>query len=187
MASRAYEVKLWNTANWTELMSLSDRETDDPGLTGIESCVTFSPHGKRIASTGGWDGQIKVWDVVTGQKIWSIKGHNYWAYSVSFSPDGEILASGGDNDIRIWDAGTGSDLMTLRGHEAPVYSISFSPDGKSIVSGSYDGMIKVWDCASGETKMTLRGHEDVVDNVVFTPDGKSLVSGSCDGMVKIWG
>jgi WD40 repeat protein len=186
MASRAYEVKLWDTTNWTELMSLSDRETDNPDLTGIESCVTFSPDGKRIASAGGWDGWIRIWDTVTGKEMWSIRGHDYWAYSVSFSPDGKLLVSGGDNDIKTWDAGTGSNLMTLRGHEAPVYTVSFSPDGKCVASCGYDNMIKVWNIATGETMMTLRGHEQVVYNVLFTPDGKRVVSSSEDGTIKVW-
>jgi WD40 repeat protein len=186
MASRAYEVKLWDTTDWTELMSLSDPETDKSSLTGNMSFVTFSPDGKRIASAGGLDGQIKIWDITTGQKMSPASRHDRWAHSVSFSPDGRFLASGGDNHVRIWDGGTGSHVMTLRGHEAPTFSVSFSPDGKSVVSGGYDGLIKVWDAASGETVMTLHGHEGTVDRVVFTPDGKHLVSGSWDGTIKIW-
>jgi WD40 repeat protein/serine/threonine protein kinase len=186
MASRAYEVKLWDTATWTELMSLSDRETDDPHLTGIESWVTFSPDGRQIASAGGWDGQIKIWNAVTGQRTLSIKGHDYWAHCVSFSPDGRLLASGGDNHVKLWDTQTGSNVMTLRGHEAPVYSISFSPDGKCLASGGYDNMIKIWDVTTGEAMMTLRGHENVIYDVVFTPDGKHLVSGGEDTRIKMW-
>ena len=185
MASRSYEIKLWDTANWTELMIIGDPETDKPDSTGIESCVTFNQNGKRIASAGGWDGQIKVWDTVTGQQIWSTKGHDFWAKSVSFSPDGRFIASGGDNHVRIWDAGTGSNVMTLRGHSAPVCSVSFNSDGKYIASGGEDNTIKIWDAASGETIMTLKGHEECVADVAFTPDGKRLVSCSWDG-IKIW-
>jgi WD40 repeat protein/serine/threonine protein kinase len=181
MASRAYEIKLWDTSNWTELMSLHDRAS-----TGMDSCVTFSPDGKRIASTGGEDDQIKVWDTVTGQGIWSIWGHDYYAYSVSFSPDGKFLASGGDNEIKIWDAPTGSNVMTLRGQDASVCSVAFSPDGKYVASGSRDNTIRVWDITTRETMMTLRGHEHVVQGVRFTPDGKRLVSHSWDGKIKIW-
>jgi len=181
MASRAYEIKLWDTSNWTELMSLHDRAS-----TGMDSCVTFSPDGKRIASTGGEDDQIKVWDTVTGQGIWSIWGHDYYAYSVSFSADGKFLASGGDNEIKIWDAATGSNVMTLRGQDASVCSVAFSPDGKYVASGSHDNTIRVWDITTRETMMTLRGHEHVVWGVIFTPDGKRLVSHSWDGNIKIW-
>jgi WD40 repeat protein len=180
MATVASEVKLWDTTNWTELMSLSDPET------GMESCVTFSQDGKRIASAGGWDGQIKVWDTLTGQRIWSIRGYYYWAYSVSFSPDGKLLASGGDNHVKLWDATTGSNVMTLRGHDATVYSVSFSPDGKYVASGGYDNMIRIWDIATGETVIILRGHEHIVEGVLFAPDGKHLVSRSWDGTIKIW-
>jgi len=186
MASAGYEVKLWDTTYWTEPKSLSDPETGTPDSIGMESCVAFSPDGKRIASAGGWAPQIKVWDVVTGQRIWSIRGHDFWAYSVSFSPDGKLLASGGDNHVKLWDAATGSHVMTLRGHEAMVYSVAFSPDGKSVVTGACDNMIRIWDISTGATTMILRGHEDVVEGVVFTPDGKSLVSHSWDGTIKTW-
>ena len=185
MASRSYEIKLWDTTNWTELMCISDPETDKPDSTGLESCVAFSPDGKRIVSAGGWDGQIQVWDTVTGHKIWSTKGHDFWAKSVSFSPDGRFIASGGDNHVRIWDAGTGSNLMTLRGHTAPVCSVSFSSDGRYVASGGEDNTIKICDATSGETIMTLKGHEECVADVAFTPDGKRLVSCGWDG-IKIW-
>jgi WD40 repeat protein/serine/threonine protein kinase len=172
-------IKLWDAMSCTEVATLQGHDW------GAVSCVAFSPDGKQIGSRGE-DGQIIVWDRATGQRMWSTGGLNFWAMSVSFSPDSKLLASGRDNDVETWDAATGSHLMTLRGHRAPVRRVSFSPDGKCLASCGYDNMIKVWNVATGETMMTLRGHEQAVYNVVFTPDGKRVVSSSADGVVKIW-
>ena len=66
-------------------------------------------------------------------------GHGYSVNSVSFSPDGKFLVSGGhDTTVKIWDSASGMCLQTLEGHGYYVNSVSFSPDGRFLVSGSED-------------------------------------------------
>ncbi|MEH1842067.1 MAG: hypothetical protein V7L20_25875 [Nostoc sp.] len=66
-------------------------------------------------------------------------GHNRPVYSVSFSLDGQTIASGsGDNTIKLWKL-DGTLITTLSGHTGSVSSISFSPDGQMIASGSVCG------------------------------------------------
>jgi WD40 repeat protein len=114
-------------------------------------------------------------------------GHSDDVYSVAFSPNGRILASGSvDNTIKLWDSASGSELRTLVGHHHVVASVTFSPDGLRLASGSQDGTVKIWDVASGRELQTLAGHRGYVNSVAFSPNGRTLASGGEDGMVKLW-
>ncbi|MBT9311407.1 hypothetical protein IXB28_04250, partial [Leptothoe kymatousa TAU-MAC 1615] len=102
-------------------------------------------------------------------------GHTGSVSSVSFSPDGQTIASGSsDGTVKLWDR-SGRELQTLEGHTGWVLSVSFSPDGQTIASGSDDGTVKLWD-RSGRELQTLEGHTGSVRSVSFSPDGQTLAS-----------
>lgn len=107
--------------------------------------------------------------------------------SVTFSPNGKTIASGGkDNTVRLWDADSGKLLTTFIGHKGPVTSVALSPDGKILASGSQDKTIRLWNVASGETLTVFNEHIDGVTDIAFSPDGKTLASGSHDNSVRLW-
>jgi WD40 repeat protein len=54
--------------------------------------------------SGSGDKTLKVWDAQTGQEPLTLKGHSDAVTSVSFSPDGKRIVSGGwDQTVKIWD------------------------------------------------------------------------------------
>src|SRR5262245_27315558 len=113
--------------------------------------------------------------------------HNSIVSSVTFSPDGKMLATGSsDRTVKLWDVTTGQELTTLEGQMAQVRSVAFSPDGKMLATGSDDRTARLWDVTTGQELTTLKGHMTQVWSVAFSPDGKMLATGSSDRTVKLW-
>ena len=148
------------------------------GHTGGLWFVTFSPDGKRLA-TSSHDKTAKVWNVATGKDLLTLIGHTGPVKAVAFSPDGKRLAtSSDDKTAKVWDAATGKELLTLRGHTDVVRFVEFSPDGTRLATASLDQTAKVWDAATGKELLTLIGHTGGVTVSVFSPDGRRLATGS---------
>ncbi len=127
-----------------------------------------------------------LWRFYHNEKA-ELKGHAAQVASVTFSPDGKMLASGSwDSTIKLWDAQTQRELATLKGDWVRVHSVAFSPDGKTLASGGLDRTVKLWDVQTRQELATLTGHIHEVQSVAFSPDGKTLASGSNDFTIKLW-
>ncbi|MEM9450683.1 MAG: NB-ARC domain-containing protein [Cyanobacteria bacterium P01_E01_bin.6] len=148
--------------------------------------VTFSSDGQVLA-TGDSTGDVSLWRVADGRKLFICQGHINWVWSVTFSPDNQTIASGSsDHTIRLWDVNTGDCLQVLAGHKGPIWSVEFSPLGDCLVSGSEDQTIKCWNPVNGECLQTFSGHAHWVRSVSISADGTQVASGSEDHTVKIW-
>jgi WD40 repeat protein len=149
---------------------------------------TFSPDGTMLA-TGGLDGLVAIWSVPDGREIARLRDIPA-AFSVAFSPDGNLLAVVGIG-LEIWDVGTWTGLIAIDGHSGVILAAEFGPDGRSMATAAGDGSAKLWDVTevrSGTISelASLRGHSGAVLDVAFNPDGSQIATAALDETVKIW-
>lgn len=146
--------------------------------------MTFSPDGNQLAvatSIGIW-----LYNINTGKEEAYLKGHTDLVTSVTYSTDGQTLASASNDwTIRLWDVGNRQHIKTLQAHKASVNTVAFSPDGNTLVSGGNDGIL-LWDIEDWQYRHIFKGKSDSTTSLVYSPDGQTLTSGSRDGKIHLW-
>jgi WD40 repeat protein len=123
----------------------------------------------------------------------TIDAHLAGVHSVSFSPDGGLLASAGsDGAVRLWDAATGAEVASAVTPGTRVSRVAYSPLGDQIASCWSDGTVRllmppttgrpVQSTARMRTRFVCT-HTGGALSVAFSTDGGNLVSAGHRGNV----
>src|SRR5262249_12123045 len=138
-------------------------------------------------------GELKVWDVATGQKSVSLQVQAPGFSCAVISPDGKRLAAGSfikdqqtkrvqQVEIKVWSLAQAEEVLTLKGHTGSIFCMAFSPDSKHLASSSGDSTVKVWDITASQQLYSFKGQGPVA----FSPDGRRLASMAEDGAARLW-
>jgi len=201
------EVRIIDSASGKPLATLS-------GHADYVRALAFSPDGRMLAAAGGppqRGGEIKIWDISSivapgfspanaapslhsGQALKggatllrTLLGHKDCIYSVAWSLDGKLLASGSyDKMVKLWDAPSGQEVKNLQDHIDAVFAVAFSPDGKHLASGSQDRSVKIWDIVSGQRLYTLSDATDGLTSIAYSPSGKQIAAAGYDKTIYVW-
>lgn len=128
-------VRLWRRGPLAELRPAIDLPS--PAL-----CLATS--AQRTAA-GDESGMIRVWDPAAEKPaLQEWKEHTTPVRALSFSPDGQLLAStAADRSIRLWDTATQAVLFRAES-PAAVTSLCFLKNGTELAIASADGMLRIF-------------------------------------------
>jgi WD40 repeat protein len=119
-------------------------------------------------------------------EIATFAGGSGSVWSVAFSPDGKILATGdGNGTAQLWNPATGQQIRSLTTGSDLVWSVTFSPDGKILATGDDNSKAQLWNPATGQLIHSLDTGSALVSSVAFSPDGKILATG-VGGAAQLW-
>jgi WD40 repeat protein len=170
--------RLWETSTGKVLHTIRG---DFKNYRYDKSKTVLSLDWKLLANWGAEDRAIKVWDLMSGEELFTLQGASL--RSIEFSTDGNYLVGKNSSGVRRWDVTTGKEVQF-----APRLSSStkaYSPDGslRAEVNGND---VSIYDDNKYMLLSILSGHKDKVAAIAFNPDGKLLASSSNDQTVKLW-
>ncbi len=163
------------------------------GDTGLQ--IAFSPNGKLIATAGlvngagdwKYDTILQLWDLSSGRKAGGPIRAGGMVTALSFSPDGERVATGSDDaTAMIRGAKTGAPVSAPMRHSDGLTAVVFSPDGTRVATGFSDATARLWDGVTGASIGPRMVHGAPVVALAFSPDGTRLATGSADQTVRLW-
>ncbi|KAL4636085.1 WD repeat and SOCS box-containing protein 2 isoform X1 [Arapaima gigas] len=142
-----------------------------------------------LLATGLKNGNIKIWEVVTGHLLFTLAGHQAVVRDMAFTPNGSLTLVSGSRDttLRIWDlTKPGKKVHVLTGHTSWVYSCCVSPDCSMIASVCRDNpSVYLWSLHSYTFMKSLQAFGLFLVSCDFSPDGALLATAAFAAMWEI--
>ncbi len=178
IAAGGYEAQTWDVHSG----ELRQAQASDLPIWSIAP----SPDGKLMAWGGGKhkyiDGDeqlyiVQMWDVATGQPLYTLQEQDGVVFQVLFSPDGHLLATWNDVNSLVKLRQTSNGELLFSRHAS---SVAFHPNDRLFaidardIYDEGDVSLQLWDL---ETFTLLRTLPGLSAPVTFSADGHIVASG----------
>ncbi|XP_037046627.1 uncharacterized protein LOC119081650 [Bradysia coprophila] len=127
---------------------------------------------------------VQIWQINSPQLQTTFDVHTGTVTCVSFSPNGEFVASGAEDKTVICLGLTlGLIVTTFKGHNAAVSCVVVMMDSRRVISADRDGLLCVWMADSATLLQTIQGPHK---SIAVTNNMKFAVCTNGDNFLKIW-
>ena len=161
---------------------------EESGISRI-SDVVFSPDSRHLyvaSQTGtlnwsgagpwqGWDDQIRVWDIASGQQLDTFGDDFYFLDAIALSADGKTLLLHYWDAIVLWDIHA-KEQRSIWTDFARGWNDTVSADGQTFVSVSRY-FIKTWDIPSQQMRLLVSAERRLFREFAVSSDGKRIAIG----------
>ncbi|KAI8085126.1 WD40 repeat-like protein [Halteromyces radiatus] len=153
------------------------------------STVAINPSGEWLAFGCATLGQLLVWEWQSETYVLKQQGHHYDMNAVSYSPDGQTMATGGDDGkVKIWNATSGFCFVTFSDHNSSVKAVEFAKQGQVVFSASLDGTVRAFDLVRYRNFRTFTSPNPVqFASLAVDPSGEIVCAGTMDTFeIYVW-
>lgn len=176
------EVVVWNAKTWQ--VERTVRVSDDWPVRELAA----SPDGQAFIAES--KEAIELWSLREDQsaKIAAVGQRLNFGEGVAFSPQGDLIATGGMFDIQLLDAKTGQPKRSMR-HASYTMGLEFSPDGRRIASaprGNVNKFLAVFGVDREEPDFNAGPFGHYIAGMSFSPDGQRIAATGCEKLFRIF-
>jgi WD40 repeat protein len=150
--------------------------TDLMGSVDFIKDLAFNPQGTILASAGGRDGSIYLFDVQTLQQTGILQTGFSETLRISFSPDGTTLAAcSWSPTVQFWDMESKQMSASFDNTGSlSVQAVQFNPDGHIWVAGDHD--ISLWDWQQAKLITKLPSLYSISSKMAISPNGRYIAA-----------
>eukprot|EP01006_Ploeotia_vitrea_P057878 TRINITY_DN68417_c0_g1_i1.p1 TRINITY_DN68417_c0_g1~~TRINITY_DN68417_c0_g1_i1.p1 ORF type:complete len:705 (-),score=84.23 TRINITY_DN68417_c0_g1_i1:799-2913(-) len=107
------------------------------------SCVRFTPDGRWVVA-GCVDGGVRLWDLVAGKQLPTLRHHQAAVSCLGFHPElPQLLVGAEDRTLSLWDLTSATVSCVSAPAAAAPHGACYMPDGKNLCTGSTTG-VRLW-------------------------------------------
>ena len=200
-------IKIWDINTGNLIKTLPDKSCSISIFSSPERTVTQTVHPSNILLdkvtslaanngklvSGSHDTTVNIWDLNSGEVLWTLAGHNSPVHSVAID-DKKAISVGYDEKMEIWDWQTSKLIDTINNYPQNITSAEIIQD--KLVLKNDKEKTKIWDLKNRKwvnskneplalltNENNLISHSEDFNN--FCMDKDKICSASLHGL-KIW-
>jgi WD40 repeat protein len=163
----------------------------------VKAVIAFNLQGQDLLVSASQDASIIVWNVASGKKLHTLKGHTRGILALALDPEDyeptkdtvTVFSAGSDREIRRWAIGLSSasevQPSPVIAHETSIDALHFDSDG-DLWTASADKTAKCLSRGREWEEDTMFEHPDFVRDVAIDETGGWIVTACRDEEVRVW-